>query len=88
MKFIEGFVLREIVGQSIVCGEGIKQFNFNKLLSLNESAAWLWKQLESKTFTTADVAKLLEDEYQISAETAAADAESIVKQWIDAGVIE
>lgn len=88
MKFIEGFVLREIVGQSIVCGEGIKQFNFNKLLSLNESAAWLWKQLESKTFTTEDVAKLLEDEYQISAETAAADAESIVKQWVDAGVIE
>lgn len=88
MKFIEGFVLREIVGQSIVCGEGIKQINFNKLLSLNESAAWLWKQLEGKTFTTEDVAKLLEDEYQISAKTAAADAESIVKQWVDAGVIE
>ena len=88
MKFIEGFVLREIVGQSIVCGEGIKQINFNKRLSLNESAAWLWKQLEGKTFTTEDVAKLLEDEYQISAETAAADAESIVKQWVDAGVIE
>ncbi|MGN1210510.1 MAG: PqqD family protein [Candidatus Cryptobacteroides sp.] len=88
MKFIEGFVLREIAGQAIITGEGIRQINFNKLLSLNETAAWLWKQLDGKSFTVEDVAKLLEEEYEISHETATADAASIVSQWTEAGVIE
>lgn len=88
MKFIEGFVLREIAGQPIITGEGIRQINFNKLLSLNETAAWLWKQLDGKSFNVEDVAKLLEDEYEISHETATEDAASIVRQWTEAGVIE
>ena len=39
MKIKEGFVLRQMCGENIVAGEGLQHINFNKLLSLNESAA-------------------------------------------------
>ena len=51
MKIKEGFILRTICGEHIVVGEGLAQVNFNKMLSLNESAAYLWKEAEGKEFT-------------------------------------
>ena len=39
MKIIEGFKMRTIAGESVVVGEGMAQINFNKLISLNSSAA-------------------------------------------------
>ena len=43
MKIKEGFVLRTICGQSVVSGEGTANVNFSKLVSLNDSAAYLFK---------------------------------------------
>jgi hypothetical protein len=58
MKIKEGFVLRQMCGENIVAGEGLQHINFNKLLSLNESAAYLWTELVGKEFTADDMAKL------------------------------
>ena len=41
MKIKEGFVLRTIVGENVVIGEGLAQINFNKMICLNSSAAYL-----------------------------------------------
>ena len=43
MKIKEGFVLREMCGENIVAAEGLQNINFNKLISLNSPAAFLWK---------------------------------------------
>ena len=51
MKIKEGFVLRTICGQSVVSGEGSANVNFSKLVSLNESAAYLFKAVQDKEFT-------------------------------------
>ena len=40
MKIKDGFILRSICGEFIVVGEGLAQVNFNKMLSLNESATF------------------------------------------------
>ena len=79
MKIKEGFILRSICGEYIVVGEGLAQVNFNKMLSLNESAAYLWKEVEGKEFTKEDLVKLLLDRYEVSEEQAAADVEK--KAW-------
>ena len=65
MKIKEGFILRTICGEHIVVGEGLAQVNFNKMLSLNESAAYLWKEVEGKDFTQEDLVKLLLDRYEV-----------------------
>ena len=44
MKIIEGFRLRDVMGQATVIGEGVDQVNFSKLITLNSSAAFLWKK--------------------------------------------
>ena len=42
MRIKEGFVLRTICGQHVVSGEGTANVNFSKLVSLNDSAAYLF----------------------------------------------
>lgn len=88
MKIKEGFILRSICGEFIVVGEGLAQVNFNKMLSLNESAAYLWKEVEGKTFTQEDLVQLLLDKYEVSQEQAAADVEKLTATWIKEGVVE
>ena len=71
-----------------MAAEGIEHINFNKLISLNATAAFLWKALEGKEFTTEDMAQLLVDEYGIDMELAMTDSANLCKAWIDAEIAE
>ena len=42
MKIKKGFVLRQLLGEYVVTGEGLERVNFNKIISLNATAAYLW----------------------------------------------
>ena len=88
MKIKDGFVLREMCGEYIVAAEGLQHINFNKLISLNSTAAFLWKALENKEFTVEDMAQLLVDEYEIDMELASTDSANLIKAWLDAGLLE
>ena len=88
MKIVDGFRLRDVMGQATVIGEGVNQVNFNKLITLNSSAAFLWKAIEGKEFDVETLKSLLMDEYGIDAQLAKKDAESIAKQWSEAGLVE
>ncbi len=88
MKIKEGFILRKICGEYVVVGEGLAQVNFNKMLSLNESAAYLWEQVAGKEFTSEDLVRLLLDKYEVSAEQAAADVQKLLDIWVEQGVVE
>lgn len=88
MKIKDGFVLREMCGEYIVAAEGLQNINFNKLISLNSTAAFLWKALENKEFTVEDMAQLLVDEYEIDMELASTDSANLIKAWLDAGIAE
>lgn len=88
MKIVEGFRLRDVMGQATVIGEGVGQVNFNKLVTLNESAAYLWKSVEGKEFEIATLAGLLIEKYGIDEALALKDAESISTQWKEIGLVE
>lgn len=88
MRLKNGFVLREMCGEHIVSGEGIEHINFNKLISLNSTAAFLWKEVEGKDFTAQTLAKLLIDRYGIDMELAVWDSEKLIKAWAEAGIAE
>ncbi|MBP5483040.1 MAG: PqqD family protein [Bacteroidales bacterium] len=88
MKIKDGFILRSICGEYIVVGEGLAQVNFNKMLSMNESAAYLWKEITGKEFTREDLVQLLLDQYEVSKEQAAADVDKLVDTWLTEGVVE
>jgi hypothetical protein len=88
MRLKNGFVVREMCGEHIVSGEGIEHINFNKLISLNSTAAFLWKEVEGKDFTAQTLAKLLIDRYGIDMELAMKDSENLINAWIEAGIAE
>lgn len=88
MKIKEGFVLRTICGQHVVSGEGTANVNFSKLVSLNDSAAYLFTAVGQEEFTLERLADLLTEEYEVDRETALKDAGALCAQWKEIGIIE
>ena len=88
MKLCEGFRLRPLGRDYIVTPESVERINFNRMISLNSSAAYLWQSVEGKDFTVEDLRDLLLEKYDVDAEVAASDAERIARTWIEAGIAE
>ncbi len=88
MKIIEGFVLRDIMGQAAIIGEGTGQVDFNKLITLNSTAAFLWKSVEGKDFEIETLANLLVEKYGIDMDMATKDAANIAAKWIEIGIVQ
>lgn len=88
MKIVDGFRLRDVMGQATVVGEGVDQVNFNKLITLNSTAAFLWRSVEGKEFDAASLAGLLIEEYGIDEALAQKDAAAILAQWTEIGLVK
>lgn len=88
MQVKKGLKLRTVGREYIITGEGLDQLNFNKLISLNSSAAYLWKEIEEKKFDIQTLADLLVSQYNIAVDQALMDAADLTKSWIDAGIVE
>jgi len=88
MKIKNGFVLRKIGDEMVVVGEGLEQINFNKIICLNESAAYLWNECHDKTFEVETLADLLSEKYEVTTEQAQADTKELLDKWMEAGLIE
>lgn len=88
MKTKKGFVLRNVCGENIIVAEGKENIDFTKIISMNETAAYLWKNVEGKDFDPDTLKNLLMKEYEVKETTADADAKTIAKQWIEAGIAE
>ena len=88
MRIKKGFVLRELVGQKIVTGEGLEQIDFNKLVLLNSSAAYLWEHLVSREFDLETMVDLLLERYDIERSVALKDARALLDNWKSIGLIE
>lgn len=77
MKIKDGFVLREIAGEDIVVPIGNNIADFNGVIRLNKSAAFLWRALE-EDITKNDLIKSLIQEYQIDKNLAIKDVEEFI----------
>ena len=87
MKTIEGFILRKLGREYIIVGEGLAQVNFNKMIALNDSAAYLWQSVEGKDFTVGELVDLLLEKYEVERDVAETDAAALVKAWVEAGIV-
>ena len=87
MKVKKGFNLRTVCGENIIVAEGLSNIDFSRIISLNESAAYLWKNIQDKDFDADMLVSLLTEEYEVSDEKARQDAEELIGQWKDAGLI-
>ena len=89
MKIKKGFVLRTVCGENVIVGEGLDAINFGRMLCLNETAAWLWKQaIEQGDFTAQSLAAALCNEYDVTPEQALKDVKETINQWTELKVVE
>ena len=88
MRTIEGFKLRKLGNEYILVGESMKLINFNKMITLNDTAAFLWKEAEQGPFDVASLCKALCNEYDVAPEQAMTDVQATIASWLEAGVVE
>ncbi|MDO4311078.1 MAG: PqqD family protein [Prevotella sp.] len=88
MRRKKGFNLRNVCGERIIVAEGRENIDFSKIISMNESSAYLWDVIDGKDFTTDDLIRLLTKEYEVDESTARQDAETVVRQWTETGIVE
>ena len=87
MKTRKGFVLRTLGKEYILVAEGLEAVDVNRLISMNESAAFLWKAVEDKEFDADTLIILLMEEYGIDREVAEQDVASLLETWKQADII-
>ena len=87
MKIKNGYMLREVAGEAVVVAPGEATLNFQGIISLNETGALLWKELEQGC-EKKDLVQALLDEYEVDAETAEKDVNEFLKRADDAGLID
>lgn len=80
--------MHQVCDQNIIVGEGKENIDFNNLVTLNSTAAFLWTKMENKEFTTQDLVDALCGEYDVTEEVALRDCTALVRDWLAAGIIE
>lgn len=88
MKIKNGFELRDVCGENVIIAHGVENIDFTKVITLNESAALIWQQVEGKDFTEDDVVKFLLDEYDVEESQAQTDVRNLLGSWLKAGLVE
>ena len=93
MKTIDGFRLRKLGDEYILVGESMALINFNKMITFNDTAAFLWGKAQDRTsahggFTAGDLCRALCDEYDVAPEKALSDVDATLDAWLKAGIIE
>ena len=89
MRAKKGFKLRNICGENIIVAEGKENIDFTNIISMNETSAFLWEHIEQKdNFDAETLTELLLDNYDVDKETALNDASELIKQWLEAEIIE
>lgn len=88
MKIKEGFEIVDLCGDHVIVATGLRNIDFSKVISLNESATVMWKAIEGKDFTVEDMAKALTQEYEVDLATALNDAGKILQEWKEIGLID
>lgn len=79
MKINEKYKLRRIAGENIVIIQGGGTADMTRIITLNDTGAWLWNELSGMDFSVAQIAGKIVAEYDTDLSLATEDAE----KWTD-----
>lgn len=88
MKIKQQYKVREMAGEHVVIMQGKLGSDLTRIISLNESALYLWRAVEGKEFDVNHVADLLAEHYGIDDEIAQRDAARWIERLEECGLIE
>lgn len=86
MQIKSGFMLKEVAGTNVVVPVGENSVDFNAMITLNESGAFLWRQL-AEDCSLESLVEAMTKEYDVDAETAKKDINSFLGVIRNAGLL-
>ena len=86
MRIRSGYMLRQVMDIHVVLGIGSEAYAPNQIMSVNEVGAFLWGLLE-KGAEKQDLVDSLTKEYDVDAQTAAADVDRFLDQLREKALI-
>lgn len=87
MRFKDSFEFRDVCGEKVLIAKGLENIDFGALINLNATAADIYTTFLGKDFTSDDVVDYITKEYDVDAETATRDVNTLLRQLTEAGVI-
>ena len=87
MKTKKGFKLRTVCGENIIVAEGIENVDFSRIISMNETSAYLWKKIQGIDFDENTLAGLLLEEYEVDEATAQSNVGDFIGKLQSAGML-
>ena len=89
MKIKEGFEIQSVCGEYIIVPAGVETVDYSRIISLNETAAYLWQNVADKpSFTIDDMTALLLAEYDVEENIAREDCALIIERWKEMELVE
>ncbi|MBQ9514190.1 MAG: PqqD family protein [Clostridia bacterium] len=87
MKIKSGFILRKVADSYVVVAVGNRVKDFNGVINLNATGAFLWQLLE-KGISEEDLTKKFLKEYDVDKEILEQDLKVFLKKIREAGLTE
>ena len=87
MKIKEYFLLRKVSDCYVVVPVGKATVDFNGMMNLNETGAFLWEKLENDT-TKEELLKAMLDEYEVTEDIAKKDIDNFITKLKDGNLLE
>jgi len=81
MKIKDGYILRQVAGEYVAIPSG-NQLDLNRMITLNDTGAFLWEHLLEEA-TPEALIEALRAEYEVDAETAAIAVSSFLDRLKD-----
>ena len=86
MKINKDFTIQKVGASWVAVPVGEASRRFHGMLQLNETGAFLWKQMSKRDVSEEELVNALLEEYEIDRETAARDVSRIVASLAEVGV--
>lgn len=86
MKLKKEFMLREIVGETILIPVGESNNHFNGIITINEIGRFIWQNYESSKDEEDLLSKIL-DEYEVEKEVAKSDLDEFLGKLRETDII-
>ncbi len=88
VKIKSGYILREVAENNVVIPVGEETVNFNGIMTLNDSGAFLWSILSARDVDEKELVDAMLEEYEIDEKTASEDIKDFIATISEKGFLE
>lgn len=87
MKLRKDLILRKMGDEYVIVDPSQDVIDMSKVYTLNETAAFIWKRLETLDFSHEIIAKIIIEHYDVDYDQAMEDANVLIDHFTNEGLL-